>query len=104
MKSILVALICPATMLAQQSAPAVSPSAAANLIPWLLEEKEELRQLPFSEIIFSATGRKVIPIDPQNEVDRRILKEISTALEQVVKRMSAADSPIQNVARINEVS
>jgi len=104
MKSSLIALIWPATMLAQQPTPAVSPSAAASLIPWLLEEKEELRQLPFSEIIFSATGHKVIPIDPQNQVDRRVLKEISTALEAVVKRMSAPDSPIQNVARINEVS
>jgi len=104
MKSILAALIWPATILAQQPAPAVPPSAAASLIPWLLEEKEELRQLPFSDVILSATRRRVIAIDLQNEVDRRVLKEISAALEEVVKRMSAPDSPIQSVARINEVS
>lgn len=103
-KAVFAAFIWPATMLAQQPPPAGPQSAAASLIPWLLQEKEELKQLPFSEVVFSATGRKVIAIDPQNEADRRVLKEISTALAEVVKRMSAPDSPIQSVARINEVS
>ena len=97
------ALIWPTIVLAQQPSPEVPPS-AAGLIPWLLQEKEELRQLPFSEVIFSATGKKVIAIDPQNETDRRVLQEIGRALDEVVKRMSAPDSPIQSVARINEVS
>ncbi len=51
------ALIWPTIALAQQPSPEVPPS-AAGLIPWLLQEKDELRQLPFSDVIFSATGRR----------------------------------------------
>jgi hypothetical protein len=98
------ALIWPALAFSQQPSPAVAPSAAASLIPWLLQEKQELTQLPFGDVIFSATGRKVIAIDPQSEADQRVLKALGMALDEVVKRMSAPDSPIQSVARINEVS
>jgi hypothetical protein len=77
---------------------------AASLIPWLLQEKDELRQLPFSEVILAATGKKIIPIDPQNETDQRVLKQIGAALDEVIKRMSAPDSAVQSNARINEVS
>lgn len=85
--------------------PSSSPeSAAAVVIPWLLQQKEELTQLPFREVIFSATGKKVIAIDRRDETDERVLKQISSALDQVLTRMSAPDSPIQSAARINEVS
>ena len=103
-KAALAAFIWPALALAQQPSPEVPPSAAASLIPWLLQEKEELKQVPFSEVIFSATGRKVIPINRQDETDQRVLKQLGAALDQVLERMSAPDSPIQSVARINEVS
>jgi len=83
--------------------PATQPAAAA-FIPWLLQGKEELSQMPLSEVIFHATGKKMIAIDRQNETDQRVLKQIGTVLDEVIKRMSAPDSPIQNVARINEVS
>lgn len=95
----LCSLACLAKVQAQDAAP--EPS---NFIPWLLQGKEDLQQIPFSEVIFHATGKKVIAIDPQNETDQRILKQIATVLDQVLERMSAPDSPVQNVARINEVS
>lgn len=83
---------------------ASSESVAATLIPWLLQEKQDLAELPFREVIFSATGQKIIAIDPQNETDQRVLKQIGGALDEVVRRMSAPDSPVQSFARINEVS
>jgi hypothetical protein len=98
------ALLWPALILAQQPSPVAPQAAAANLIPWLLQEKDELRQLPFNEVIFSATGKKVIPINHEDETDQRVLKQIAVALDEVMKRMSAPDSPVQSVARINEVS
>lgn len=83
--------------------PAPQP-AAATLIPWLLQEKDGLTQLPFSDVILYATGKKVRAIDPKDETDARVLKQIGSALDEVLKRMSAPDSAVQNNARINEVS
>ena len=87
---------------AQQEKPA--DSAAATFIPWLLQGKEEVKQVPFSDVIFYATGKKVLPIDRADEPDQRVLKQVGTALEETLKRMNAPDSPVQSVARVNEVS
>ena len=85
--------------------PSASPqSAVATLIPWLLEEKEDLSALALSDVIFYATGRKVIAINPKDETDRRVLQQIGSGLDEVIKRMSAPGSPVQGAARINEVS
>jgi hypothetical protein len=75
-----------------------------QLIPWLLQENLELREIPFSNVIFDATGKRVLAIDQINESDQRVIKQITLVLNDVLKRMNAADSPIQAVARINEVS
>ncbi len=79
-------------------------SPAASLIPWLLQEKEELKELPFSEVIAAATGKRIIAIDPQNEVDRKVLEEIGSALDETLRRLSAPNAPVQSFSRINEVS
>ncbi|MFL6567887.1 MAG: hypothetical protein ACJ8HQ_11085 [Chthoniobacterales bacterium] len=79
-------------------------SPAATLIPWLLQEGDDLTQLPFSDVILYATGKKVRAIDPKDETDARVLKQIGTSLDEVLKRMSAPDSPVQSFGRINEVS
>ena len=91
--------------LARAQAPDPSPqSPAATFIPWLLQGKEELKQVPFSDVIFYATGKKVLGIDGADETDQRMLKQIARALEETLKRMNAPDSPVQSVARVNEVS
>jgi len=36
-----------------------------QLIPWLLNEDEQLRGVPFGEVIFDSTGKKVLPFDPK---------------------------------------
>src|SRR6476659_8315511 len=91
---------------ASLSAGAATPSPAPvdTLIPWLLQEDTQLRGLPFAEVIKDATGKKVLPIDPQNQVDQRVIKQISAALDEVVRRLNQPESMIQSVARINEVS
>ncbi|PYJ64293.1 MAG: hypothetical protein DME76_20490 [Verrucomicrobia bacterium] len=51
------------------SAPPGSPTLATTkpavdqLIPWLLDEDQQLRGVPFSEVIFDTTGKKVIRFD-----------------------------------------
>lgn len=75
-----------------------------QLIPWLLSEDRQLRGIPFSEVIFDVAGKKVLPVDQKNEVDRHVVKQISGVLDEVMKRMNAPDSAVQSVGRINEVS
>lgn len=43
-------------------------------------------------------------IDRGSEGDQRVIQAIGVVLDEVVKRMNAADSPIQKIERINEVS
>ena len=86
------------------SSPPPPNSPAATFIPWLLQSKEELTQLPLSEVILHATGRKVLPIDRDDETDARVLKQIGTALDETLVRMNAPDAAVQSVVRINEVS
>jgi hypothetical protein len=75
-----------------------------QLIPWLLDEDRQLRGIPFSEVIADVTGKKVLPFDRKNEVDQRVAKAISAACDETMRRLNAPDSPIQGIARINEVS
>lgn len=84
------------------SADATSP--VDTLIPWLLHEGNELRGIPFPQVIFDATGKRVLAVEPSNEIDQRVIRQISLVLDEVLKRMNAVDSPIQGIARINEVS
>jgi len=75
-----------------------------RLIPWLLEEDRQLRAVPFSEVIFDTTGKKVIAFNPNDQVDRAVVNAIAPVLDDVVKRMNAADHPIHSIPRINEAS
>jgi hypothetical protein len=75
-----------------------------QLIPWLLREDHELRAIPFSQVIFNTTGKRVLTIDPKNETDQRVIKQISGVLDEVLKRANAPDSPVAAVPRINEAS
>src|SRR5438477_3519006 len=75
-----------------------------QLIPWLLRENGELRTIPFSQVIFDATGKRVLSLDRRNEADQRVVRQLSTVADEVMRRMNASDSPVQNLARINEAS
>lgn len=75
-----------------------------QLIPWLLSKDRQLRGVAFSEVIFATTGKRVLAIDRNNEIDQRTIKQIASACDETLKRLNAPDSSIQSVARINEVS
>ena len=87
----------------EPAAPSPNPT-ADKLIPWLLQEDAQLRGLPFATVIFDATGKRVIAFDPADETDRRVLRQISIVLDEVVRQLNAPKSPIQGIPRINEVS
>jgi len=69
--------------------------AVDQLIPWLLDEDRQLRGVPFSEVIFDTTGKKVFGFDTNNPVDRRVAKAISAACDETMKRLNAPDSAIK---------
>ncbi|MEY2572584.1 MAG: hypothetical protein QOJ87_797 [Verrucomicrobiota bacterium] len=75
-----------------------------QLIPWLLREEGELRTIPFRQVIFDATGKRVLAIDPKSDADQRVVRQISAVLDDVIAQMNAPDSPVQKVGRINEAS
>src|SRR5881398_2134488 len=98
---------CVAKCFAEQNVMTVANSAEASvdqLIPWLLDEDRQLRGIAFSEVILDTTGKHVLAVDRKNGTDERVIKQISTALDETMRRMNASDSPIQKVTRINEVS
>jgi hypothetical protein len=74
------------------------------LIPWLLQEDAQLRGIPFAEVIFDTTGKRVLAFNPKDEVDVRVVKQISGVLEEAMRKLNAPDSVIQGIPRINEVS
>jgi hypothetical protein len=78
--------------------------AVDQLIPWLLDEDQQLRGVPFSEVILDTTGKKVFRFDTNNPVDQRVAKAVGAACDGTIKRLNAPNSAIQNVDRINEVS
>src|SRR6266571_1457788 len=88
----------------ESAPPATAQAPVDQLIPWLLDEDQQLRGVPFSEVIFDATGKKVLPFDAHNAVDQRVAKAISAACDEAMKRLNAPGSAIQNVTRINEAS
>jgi hypothetical protein len=96
------AIVLASVALAQASPSPKGP--VDQLIPWLLNEDQQLRGVPFSELIFDTTGRKVLSFEANNAVDQSIAKAISAASDETMKRLNASESEIQNVDRINEVS
>jgi hypothetical protein len=75
-----------------------------QLIPWLLNEDQQLQSIPFSKVIFDATRRKVLPVDASNAADRHVVTAISAASGETMRRLNAPGSAIQSIDRINEVS
>lgn len=88
---------------AREPGPPKNPS-VDQLIPWLLDENRQLRGIAWSEIVLDATGKKVLPFNSNDETDQRVVKAISAACDETLKRLNAPNSPIQTVGRINEVS
>ncbi len=103
MKALL--LICSfASVAVIRAAETPALQAVDQLIPWLLHEDGELRDIPFSEVIRDTTGKRVLAFNPADETDARVVKEISAVLGEVMTRLNAPESPIQAIPRINEVS
>lgn len=74
---------------------------SVKAIRWLQDNRGALAELPFPLLIESATGHRVIPIQPE---DDRWLEPLSRALDRTLVRLNDPLHPIHRVARINEAS
>lgn len=75
-----------------------------RLVSDLMRSEIELGSVPFAEVVFAATGRRLFALDPTNRVDADILRRLGTAFDEVVRRLNLPDSPARQKRRINEVS
>lgn len=80
------------------------PSPVKALIPWLLDADEKLEGIPFADVISATSGKRVVPIDRNEKETARIIASIGKALDTVLVKMNAPDSPIKNGGRVNEMS
>lgn len=73
-----------------------------SLIPWLLENREGLEEVPFSEVIAATTGRAMLSVD--RERDAKMLKTLGGAIDGALTRLNDPDHEIHTVGRVNEAS
>ncbi len=73
------------------------------LITTFLDGSGTYKDISFSEVIGASTGFRLIPMDPNNEVDSDILDEISRTLDATLKFFNATQSPTNSESQINQV-
>tara|TARA_R110002096_G_scaffold122929_8_gene266136 strand:- start:2415 stop:3146 length:732 start_codon:yes stop_codon:yes gene_type:complete len=74
-----------------------------SVIEKVLEHSSSV-DVPFREVIEAVTGKQVLQVDPDEEVDREILEAITTAIRGAISELNLASSPARKESRINEVS
>lgn len=77
-------------------------SDAAEFIGWLLQDDRNLKGIPFSEVLASTTGKKILPVDPAK--DQAWLKKLGAILERTLAKLNDPSHPIHTAGRINEAS
>jgi hypothetical protein len=88
---------------AGSAAPADNP-ALERMLALLLNNEQALRDIPFRTVIRAATGHRVLPVRPEQEVDGRIIDAVCAAMDRVLVRLNRPGSPTSEESRINEVS
>ena len=73
---------------------------SAVLIEWLLQDGRELRGIPFSEVLASTTGKKILTVPP----DATWLPRLGVVLDRTLAELNDPAHPIHSVGRINEAS
>ncbi len=75
-----------------------------TLIPWLLDDSQSFKGLRFADVIAATSGKRIIPVDPKDDDDQRILTQIGASLNEVLTAMNAPDSKTRTAKRVNEMS
>lgn len=83
---------------------ATSTDDAREFIGWLLQDDRDLKGIPFPEVVQAVSGKRVLPLDTNRVDDLELVARIGQGLNEVLRRMNAADNAIHKLKRINEVS
>lgn len=75
-----------------------------DLIQLLLAQDLGTRKFAFSDVVYAATGQKVLQLDTQNPVHQLILQSVRQAARETYIELSQPDSPVRKLRRINEAS
>lgn len=95
MRSVLLLLITVAT---------IDAADVKQLVRQLMQVRDELKGIPFAEVVEANTGKKLLAIDRRSSTDRRIVAAVSAAAGRVMKTVSDSDHEAHQQRRINEVS
>ncbi len=76
----------------------------AVLVRSLLGEKLGERSFAFATVAEACSGKKVLPLDPNNATHLRVTTAIESALRLTLAEMNSPDSPTRGLRRINEAS
>jgi hypothetical protein len=80
-----------------------APAPDTALIEMVLEQSSR-EEVAFRTVVERVTGHRVLPIDPNAEIDRAILEIISGAMNQTLATLNQPGSPVRQERRINEAS
>lgn len=86
-----------------RQADARAADADAKLVRQLLGENLADRDFSFATIAEACSGKTVIPLG-DSESHRQVRDAIESALRGALQKLSAADSPVRSLRRINEAS
>ena len=75
-----------------------------TLIPWLLDDAKSFKGIRFADVIAATSGKRVIPVDPKDVDDQRVLAQVGAALSEVLVALNAPDSETRKAKRVNEMS
>jgi hypothetical protein len=98
--NLLAVTFCPAC----EAVKSTQPLEAKEIVAWLFKNAATLEKLSFKEIAEAASGKLVIPIQPDSPEDEALLKHITSATERVLAALNSAESPTKGLRRINEAS
>lgn len=74
------------------------------LIPWLLDDAQSFKGIRFADVIAATSGKRVLPIDPKDADDQRVLAKVGAALTEILRGMNGPESTTRNARRVNEMS
>lgn len=87
----------------QDTTSRATPGTDTALVRSLLSENLSARTFPLATIAEATSGKKVIPLG-SSPAHQRVTSAIDNALSTILPLLSAPDSPVQNLKRINEAS
>lgn len=97
-------IIITITALTNLHAGEAAQDSTKELIQHLLAQDLGTRQFPFPDVVSAATGKQVIPFQPDNAAHIMVKEAVSQAADQTLLALNQSDSPTNKLRRINEAS